>query len=261
MGDKRQKNQLQMVLAFAVEGRSEAPKARREGTESLTAKRTCESPVIPEQVMEEVCARENLKQALRRVRSNKGSPGIDGRNGRPEAAVRSDSGTAAERDLPAASGEAGGDRQARRRGAQARHSNGAGSVYPAGGAAGSASQMGPDVFRTQSRISSATLGASGGGQGAAVYRGRQPLGGGSRSGKVFRSGEPRQTDGSDRAAGERQEDAPVDTSFPGVGRDGKRAGEFGGRRNSARGAFVTAAVESRARRTRPGVRAAPAPLR
>jgi hypothetical protein len=37
MSDKRQKNQLQMVLAFAVEGRSEAPKARREGTESLTA--------------------------------------------------------------------------------------------------------------------------------------------------------------------------------------------------------------------------------
>src|SRR5947207_9910364 len=79
MGDKRQKNQLQMVLAFAVEGRSEAPKARREGTESLTAKRTCESPVIPEQVMEEVCARENLKQALRRVRAHKGSLGIEGR--------------------------------------------------------------------------------------------------------------------------------------------------------------------------------------
>lgn len=78
MGDKRQKNQLQMVLAFAVEGRSEAPKARREGTESLTAKRACESPAIPEQVMEEVCERENLKRALRRVKSNKGSPGIDG---------------------------------------------------------------------------------------------------------------------------------------------------------------------------------------
>ena len=78
MGDKRQKNQLQMVLAFTDEARSEAPRARREGTESLTAKRACESPVIPEQVMEEVCERENLKQALRRVRSNKGSPGIDG---------------------------------------------------------------------------------------------------------------------------------------------------------------------------------------
>jgi RNA-directed DNA polymerase len=78
MGDKRQKNQLQMVLAFTDEGRSEAPKARREGTESSTAKRACESPAIPEQAMEEVCARENLKRALRRVKSNKGSPGIDG---------------------------------------------------------------------------------------------------------------------------------------------------------------------------------------
>ena len=78
MGDKRQKNQLQMVLAFTDEGRSEAPTARREGTESLTAKRACESPAIPEPVMEEVCDRENLKRALQRVRSNKGSPGIDG---------------------------------------------------------------------------------------------------------------------------------------------------------------------------------------
>jgi RNA-directed DNA polymerase len=78
MGDKRQKNQLQMVLAFTDEGRSEAPKARREGTESLTAKRACESPALLEQVMEEVCERENLKRALQRVKSNKGSPGIDG---------------------------------------------------------------------------------------------------------------------------------------------------------------------------------------
>jgi RNA-directed DNA polymerase len=78
MGDKRQKNQLQMLLAFAVEGRSEAPKARREGTETSTAKRECESPAIPEQVMEEVCERENCLRALQRVKSNKGSPGIDG---------------------------------------------------------------------------------------------------------------------------------------------------------------------------------------
>ena len=59
MGDKRQKNQLQMALAFTDEGRSEAPKARREGTESLTAKRRCESPALPEPAMEEVCGREN----------------------------------------------------------------------------------------------------------------------------------------------------------------------------------------------------------
>lgn len=78
MSDKWQKNQLQMLLAFTEEGRSEAPTARREGTESLTAKRACESPAIPEQVMEEVCGRENLLRALKRVKSNKGSPGIDG---------------------------------------------------------------------------------------------------------------------------------------------------------------------------------------
>ena len=52
--------------------------ARREGTESPTVKRACESPAIPEQVMEEVCDREKLKQALQRVKSNKGSPGIEG---------------------------------------------------------------------------------------------------------------------------------------------------------------------------------------
>src|SRR6266496_211434 len=78
MGDKWQKKQLHMVLAFTGEGRSEAPTARGEGTESSTAKREGESPAIPEQVMEEVCERENLKRALRGVKSNKGSPGIDG---------------------------------------------------------------------------------------------------------------------------------------------------------------------------------------
>jgi RNA-directed DNA polymerase len=78
MSDKRQKNQLQLVLAFTAEGRSETPKTRREGTEAITAKRACESPAIPEQVMEEVCGRENCLRALRRVKANKGSPGIDG---------------------------------------------------------------------------------------------------------------------------------------------------------------------------------------
>ena len=78
MSDKRQKNQLQLALAFPAEGRSETPKTRREGTESITAKRACESPAIPEQEMEEVCGRDNCLRALRRVKANKGSPGIDG---------------------------------------------------------------------------------------------------------------------------------------------------------------------------------------
>ena len=75
MSDKRQKNQL--LLAFAEEDRSEAPKGLGEGTESFTATRGTESPAIGEQLMEEVCERENCKQALARVKANKGSAGVD----------------------------------------------------------------------------------------------------------------------------------------------------------------------------------------
>src|SRR6266436_1263233 len=78
MSDKRQKNQLKKVLAFTDESRSEAPRASAEGTESLAAKRGTESPAIDEQLMEEVCERENCKQALARVKANKGSAGVDG---------------------------------------------------------------------------------------------------------------------------------------------------------------------------------------
>jgi RNA-directed DNA polymerase len=67
-----------MALAFTEEGRSEAPRARREGTESFAAKCETESPAGEEQLMEEVCGRENCQQALRRVKANKGSPGSDG---------------------------------------------------------------------------------------------------------------------------------------------------------------------------------------
>src|ERR1700745_441586 len=78
MNDKREKNQLQRVRSFTGEGRSEAPRAPREGTESFAAKCETESPAREEQLMEEVCDREHLKRALRRVRANKGSPGTDG---------------------------------------------------------------------------------------------------------------------------------------------------------------------------------------
>jgi RNA-directed DNA polymerase len=76
MSGKRQKNQL--VLAFLAEDRGEAPRAAEEGTESLEAKRRAESPAIGEELMEEVCGRENCKQALARVKANKGSAGVDG---------------------------------------------------------------------------------------------------------------------------------------------------------------------------------------
>src|ERR1700758_4050643 len=76
MDDKRQKNQL--VLAFLEEDRGEASKCLPEGTESFAGKRGIESPAITEQLMEAVCERENCKQALKRVKANKGSAGVDG---------------------------------------------------------------------------------------------------------------------------------------------------------------------------------------
>jgi RNA-directed DNA polymerase len=76
MSDKRQKNQLE--LAFTEMSRSEAPRDSGEGTEALMAKREAESMVISKQQMEAVCERKNCRQALARVKSNKGSAGIDG---------------------------------------------------------------------------------------------------------------------------------------------------------------------------------------
>src|SRR5499427_11091853 len=79
MGGPRRKNQLEQgVLAFPVEGRSEAPKATKKGTETLVAKRQTESLAGTERLMEEVCELENCKQALQRIKANKGSPGVDG---------------------------------------------------------------------------------------------------------------------------------------------------------------------------------------
>ncbi|HYJ86237.1 MAG TPA: group II intron reverse transcriptase/maturase [Pyrinomonadaceae bacterium] len=75
MSDKRPNNQL--VLAFAEVSRSEAPRDSAAGTESLAAKREAESPAS-EQLMEEVCGRQNCRQALARVKRNKGSAGVDG---------------------------------------------------------------------------------------------------------------------------------------------------------------------------------------
>jgi RNA-directed DNA polymerase len=77
MSGQRQKNQPEQgVLAFAAESRSDAPKAAEKGIE--TAKRQSESLAGTERLMEEVCEWENCKQALQRVKANKGSPGVDG---------------------------------------------------------------------------------------------------------------------------------------------------------------------------------------
>ena len=76
MGVERQN--IQMGLAFPEGDRGEAPKASGEGTEVSAAMCSAESPAADECLMEEVCERENLKGALKRIRTNRGSPGVDG---------------------------------------------------------------------------------------------------------------------------------------------------------------------------------------
>ncbi len=69
---------MQMELAFDVEQRSEALKTPAEGIETSAAKHGIESPADTERLMEEVCERENCLQALKQVKANQGSAGVDG---------------------------------------------------------------------------------------------------------------------------------------------------------------------------------------
>jgi RNA-directed DNA polymerase len=79
MSGQRQKNRPEPgVLAFPAESRSDAPRSVVQGTETLMAKHRTESLAGTERRMEEVCELENCKQALQRVKANKGSPGVDG---------------------------------------------------------------------------------------------------------------------------------------------------------------------------------------
>jgi RNA-directed DNA polymerase len=69
---------IQTELDFSSTSAGEAREAGREETESLSTVNDPESPASTNRLMEEVCERENLKEALRRVKANKGSAGVDG---------------------------------------------------------------------------------------------------------------------------------------------------------------------------------------
>ena len=74
--DKQQNIQIELDLPTSPAG--EAREAGREETESSGAMKGTESPAKTDRLMEEVCERENLKEALRQVKANKGSAGVDG---------------------------------------------------------------------------------------------------------------------------------------------------------------------------------------
>src|SRR3972149_8981698 len=76
MDVKRQ--EIQLELDFSAEPKGEARRNAKELVETLMAARKEESPAGSERLMEEVCGRDNCLQALKRVKSNRGSPGIDG---------------------------------------------------------------------------------------------------------------------------------------------------------------------------------------
>ena len=74
--DKQQNIQMQLDFSSALTG--EAREAGGEETESFVVTSGPESPAKTDRLMEEVCERENLKAALKQVKANKGSPGVDG---------------------------------------------------------------------------------------------------------------------------------------------------------------------------------------
>lgn len=73
-----QRQKIRREPASPAVGRGEALKAAGGGPEPSRATRPTESPGSTQRLMEEVCERNNLRKALRRVQDNRGSPGIDG---------------------------------------------------------------------------------------------------------------------------------------------------------------------------------------
>src|ERR1700694_4168335 len=74
--DKRE--DIQKELDFSSARKGEARQAGREETESRQAMHEPESPANTIRLMEEVCERENLLEALRRVKGKKRRAGVEG---------------------------------------------------------------------------------------------------------------------------------------------------------------------------------------
>ena len=69
---------IQYSLALEPTRQGETRVSGYQGAEPFVAEPAPESSAVTEQLMEEVCNRENLVRAWKRVRQNKGGPGVDG---------------------------------------------------------------------------------------------------------------------------------------------------------------------------------------
>ena len=68
----------QLSLAFTSVDDEPSPPTTGEGAEPVVTTEAPERPVVNHSLMEAICERENLERALRRVKANKGGPGVDG---------------------------------------------------------------------------------------------------------------------------------------------------------------------------------------
>ena len=80
MSFRRTTHQKAAVAALLTGGTGEAPKARRRSGEVRTAAYGDGGSGNDGALMERIVERSNVRQALKRVMENKGSPGVDGRN-------------------------------------------------------------------------------------------------------------------------------------------------------------------------------------
>jgi RNA-directed DNA polymerase len=74
--EKRRK--IQHELAFEDADRGEAPRSSKGRVETTAAGLGTESQTNTDKLIEEACEKENLKEALRRVKANAGAAGVDG---------------------------------------------------------------------------------------------------------------------------------------------------------------------------------------
>ena len=173
MSGQRQK--IQYSLALVPKSRGEASVRGHQGTEPPAAKSAPESPAGAEQLMEEVCDRGNLERAWKRVRSNKGSPGVDGmtienakaylREHWPNIRSQLLSGTYQPQpvkrvEIPKPEGGV------RKLGVPCVVDR----LIQQGPAAGSPGAVGPNILRAQLRLPAGAIRPPGGGPGAAIRR-------------------------------------------------------------------------------------------